>query len=310
MRVWIGLVSLLLLLMGSSGSEAIAATRRHPKNTTPAAAPAPPVTPAAPAAPAATPTAGPASAPSAPQTAIKVICSTEGAELYIDGELIGQTPFKDIVPVATGEHTIRVSRLGFTPYIDVIKVKNGQTSKIEVDLTPISGVLGITSSSVKDGPAVRVFIDEKFFGKAPLETEVPLGNHQVRVERPGFYSETFSIKAEPGKRIDKDVELKPLPADQNPYLVKQPQVKWYQKWWVWTIVAVGVVAVATAIIVPVVLSQRTICKDVDVCTTIQAAPLTLQPYSLTQPIANPRFVQPLVAPQVQTQFVPSLTLRF
>ena len=118
-----------------------------------------------------------------------------------------------------------------------------------------------------------------------------------------------TISSEPGKRIDKDVELKPLPADQNPYLVKQPQVKWYQKWWVWTIVAVGVVVVATAIIVPVVLSQQTICKDVDVCTTIQAAPLRIQPYSLTQPIENPRFVQPIGAPQ-PTQLVPSLTLRF
>ena len=132
--------------------------------------------------------------------------------------------------------------LGFTPHIDVFKIKAGQTTRIEVELTPISGVLGITSSSVKDGPAVRVFIDDKFFGKAPLETEMPLGNHQVRVERPGYYSESFAVKAEPGKRIDKDVELKPLPADQNPYLVKQPQVKWYQKWWVWTIAAVGAVS--------------------------------------------------------------------
>jgi len=239
-----------------------------------------------------------------------VSCSTEGAELFLDGELIGQTPFKDVIPLASGEHTIRVSRLGYTPYIDVFKIKAGQTTKIEVDLTPISGVLGITSNTVKDGPAVRVFIDDKFFGKAPLETEIPLGNHQIRVERPGFYSETFSVKAEPGKRVDKDVELKPLPADQNPYLVKQPEVKWYQKWWVWTIAAVGVAVVATAIIVPVVLSQRTICKDVDVCTTIGASSLTVQPLSLTQPLSTPSFVPQLVAPPARPVLVPSLTLRF
>ena len=235
---------------------------------------------------------------------------TEGAELFLDGELMGQTPFKDVIPLAAGEHTIRVSRLGFTPHIDVFKIKAGQTTRIEVELTPISGVLGITSSSVKDGPAVRVFIDDKFFGKAPLETEMPLGNHQVRVERPGYYSESFAVKAEPGKRIDKDVELKPLPADQNPYLVKQPQVKWYQKWWVWTIAAVGVAAVATAIIVPVVLSQRTICKEVDVCTTIGTAALTVQPQSLTQPLTTPSFVAPLAAPPARPSFVPSLTLSF
>ena len=290
MRAWIGLVSLLLLLLLPHGSTSAAPPHR----------------------PAATTTAPPTPAAAAPSgsSGVRIQCMTEGAELFLDGELMGQTPFKDVIPLAAGEHTIRVSRLGFTPHIDVFKIKAGQTTRIEVELTPISGVLGITSSSVKDGPAVRVFIDDKFFGKAPLETEMPLGNHQVRVERPGYYSESFAVKAEPGKRIDKDVELKPLPADQNPYLVKQPQVKWYQKWWVWTIAAVGVAAVATAIIVPVVLSQRTICKEVDVCTTIGTAALTVQPQSLTQPLTTPSFVAPLAAPPARPSFVPSLTLSF
>jgi hypothetical protein len=283
MRVWIGLVSLLLLLLLPGGSASAAPPAR---STGTGAAP--------------TPTAG---------SGVRIQCATEGAELYLDGEMMGQTPFKEVIPLSAGEHTIRVSRLGFTPYIDVFKVKAGQTTRIEVDLTPISGVLGITSNTVKDGPAVRVFIDDKFFGKAPLETEVPLGNHQVRVERPGYYSETFAIKSEPGKRIDKDVELKPLPADQNPYLVKQPQVKWYQKWWVWTIAAVGVAAVATAIIVPVVLSQRTICTEVDVCTTIDAAPITVEQQSLQQTPTSP--MQPLLLSRPnRPQLVPSLTLRF
>ncbi len=290
MRVWIGLVSLLLLLLLPHGSTSAAPPHRPPPATT---APA-------------TPT---ASVPSG-SSGVRIQCPTEGAELFLDGELMGQTPFKDVIPLAAGEHTIRVSRLGFTPHIDVFKIKAGQTTRIEVDLTPISGVLGITSSSVKDGPAVRVFIDDKFFGKAPLETEMTLGNHQVRVERPGYYPESFAVKAEPGKRIDKDVDLKPLPADQNPYLVKQPQVKWYQKWWVWTIAAVGVAAVATAIIVPVVLSQRTICKEVDVCTTVGTSALTVQPQSLTQPLTTPAFVAPLAAPAARPSFVPSLTLSF
>ncbi len=290
MRVWIGLVSLLLLLLLPHGSTSAAPPHRPPPATTAPATPA-------------------ASVPSG-SSGVRIQCPTEGAELFLDGELMGQTPFKDVIPLAAGEHTIRVSRLGFTPHIDVFKIKAGQTTRIEVDLTPISGVLGITSSSVKDGPAVRVFIDDKFFGKAPLETEMTLGNHQVRVERPGYYPESFAVKAEPGKRIDKDVDLKPLPADQNPYLVKQPQVKWYQKWWVWTIAAVGVAAVATAIIVPVVLSQRTICKEVDVCTTVGTSALTVQPQSLTQPLTTPAFVAPLAAPAARPSFVPSLTLSF
>jgi len=309
MRVRFGLVCLLLCWLSAFVRVTEAAPRRPPRNPPPPPAAAPAAAPATTAAPASPAASQPTAAPVAPsQTALKILSGVEGAELVLDGEVLGMTPFKEPIPVAPGEHTIRVSRLGFTPHIDVIKVKPGQVMKIEVELTPIAGVLGVTANSVKDGPAVRVFVDDKFFGKAPIETEVTLGSHQIRVERPGYYSETFTINAEPGKRIDKDVDLKPLPPDQNPYLVKPVQVKWYQKWWVWTVVAVGVAVVATAIIVPVVLSRRTICNDnVDICPTIQAAPL-LQ--LSTPPQKDLRFVQPLfVAPQAQPQLVPSLTLR-
>ncbi len=299
------LLSLLVVLLGVWTSQPLAAPRRAvAKPVKPVAPPTPAATPA-PATPVVQPPPDPA--PALAKTLLRVLCSTDGAELVLDGEVLGTTPFKEPFPVSPGEHTIRVSRLGFTPYIDVFKAKPGQTTKFDVELTPIAGVLGITAKSVQDGPAVRVFIDDKFFGKAPLETELPLGNHQVRVERPGFYSETFEIKAEPGKRIDKDIELKPLPPDQNPYLAKTPQVRWYQKWWVWTLVAVGVAVVATAIIVPVVLSQKTVCSETDACTTIPAAPLTIAP--MAEPNWSPRQAVPMGQTH-QTQMLPGLTVRF
>jgi len=124
---------------------------------------------------------------------------------------------------------------------------------------------------------VRVFVDDKYMGQPPLETELAIGSHTVRIERGGYYPDTFTASAVAGQTVEHEAVLKPLPADQNPYLKKgPPPVKWYQKWWVWTLGAVGVAAIATAVIVPIVVIQNnSLCNNVDVCAT--ASMLTVSP---------------------------------
>lgn len=236
-------LSMLLALLGVLQLYVPAARAADP--------PTPPTTPA-PAAAAAAPKAG---------TGLSLHCTPNDADVFIDGDSVGKSPIAQVLPLTAGEHTIRVSRPGYAPYIDVFRVKEGQVAKLEVEIVPISGVLHLTSST-----AVRVFVDDKYVGEAPIDSELTVGPHNVRVERGGFYPEKFSVSAVAGQVIDKAIDLKPLPADQNPYLQKAPPPqKWYQKWWVWTIGAVGVAAVATAIIVPVVLSRKDVCDGLDVC---------------------------------------------
>lgn len=207
-------------------------------------------------------TPAPQGLPEGAASGLSLRCTPDDAEIFIDGDSVGKTPLKNVLPLKVGEHTIRVSRPGFTPFIDVFKAKEGQVAKLEVELVPISGVLRLTA----EGTGVRVFVDEKYVGDAPVETELTTGNHAVRAERPGYYPESFNVSAVAGQVVDKSVTLKELPPDQNPYLRKPPPPqKWYQKWWVWTIGAVGVAAVATAIIVPVVLSRKDVCDGLDVC---------------------------------------------
>jgi len=49
--------------------------------------------------------------------------------VYVDGELIGNTPRAD-VPVAPGAHRLRVVRDGFRPYELAIQVAAGQELRI------------------------------------------------------------------------------------------------------------------------------------------------------------------------------------
>ena len=205
--------------------------------------------------------AGQATGQATGQTGLLVRCPTEQADVYIDGEVAGKTPLAAPLPLSPGEHTIRVSRPGYTPFIDVFKVKNGQVTKLDVEILPISGVLRVT---VKGGGEGRVFVDDRYSGPTPLEAEVPTGSHAVRVERYGYFPESFSVSSVAGQVIEREVDLKQKPAE-----LMKPQTKWYQKWWVWTLGAVGVAAVATAVIVPVVLSKRDFCEvnTLDVCAT-------------------------------------------
>ena len=113
-----------------------------------------------------------------------------------------------------------------------------------------------------------------------------VGNHHVRIVWPGYSPETFAITAVAGQVVERPVALKELPADQNPYAVKAaPPPKWYQKWWVWAAAAGGVAIIATAIIVPVVLSQHDVCDGLDRCvqTVGPKSALTVQGPSYVAP---------------------------
>jgi hypothetical protein len=58
------------------------------------------------------------------------------------------------------------------------------------------------------------------------------------------------------------VALEELPADINPYKPKPPPPpKWYEKWWVWTAGVAGVGVIVTAVVVPVVLTNKDPVKD-------------------------------------------------
>ena len=57
------------------------------------------------------------------------INSSPWGQVYVDGELIGNTPRAD-VPVAPGAHRLRVVRDGFRPYELAIQVAAGQELRI------------------------------------------------------------------------------------------------------------------------------------------------------------------------------------
>lgn len=133
---------------------------------------------------------------------LKVTSSPRDANIFIDGEEKGLTPFDE--KIEQGDHEIKVTKNGYEPYITNINLKrNGQLSvHALLKLKPIP--LIITSKPA--GAMVR--INGKNYGLTPytFQTNRP-GKYSVQVLKDNFGVEERQTTLEPGNTYKMDFEL-------------------------------------------------------------------------------------------------------
>ncbi len=184
--------------------------------------------------------------------------TTKGAKVFIDGDEVGSIPMESPIRLMPGQHTVKVTKPGHTQYMETIRIRRGRRVRLEVDLLPIAGVVDLLTSP----EGARVYLDGKFVGKTPLRgLEIKAGKHTVRIAHIGFYDAIRKFQIVAGVQRKIIVQLKSLPDDINPLIPKTPPKKWYEKWWVWASAAGGLVALVTAIAVPVAMSGKDPIKD-------------------------------------------------
>jgi len=194
----------------------------------------------------------PAVAAAAPRGAANVgtlalSSQTEGAEVFIDGKAVGKIPLAAPISLKPGKYTLKMSKRGYTEYIDVFTIRARKETKLDIDLLPVAGVMRITANVQ---PA-RVFVDGKFVGETPLEAEVPAGPRVIKLTKGGYRDLTKKVDVVAGQPVNLDLTLEELPADQNPFRPPPPKpLKWYERWWVWAVIAGGTTALALVVALP------------------------------------------------------------
>ncbi|MDB4969096.1 MAG: hypothetical protein JWN44_4785 [Myxococcales bacterium] len=139
---------------------------------------------------------------------LRVVCSTAGAEVYVDGEVKG-TVNSSIQNVPVGQHIVEVRARGFAPQTVEVTVAAGEQRVARVDLSsqpekPVTARLRI----VTPVPNAEVFIDGASAGPAPFDkNDLAPGKHFVIVRARGYAEWKREVELDPAQPTTLSAEL-------------------------------------------------------------------------------------------------------
>jgi CRISPR/Cas system-associated exonuclease Cas4 (RecB family) len=131
---------------------------------------------------------------------IEILAEPIGAEVSIDGKVLGVTPLKP-VHVDVGNHEIKITKAGYQPFAKSVTLVAEQRAAVSTAL-----VLEVTTGHVvvaePGGLAVKVLVDEKEVGSAPWEGDLAPGTHTIQLVGDGLASEKRSVDVQVKGRLE------------------------------------------------------------------------------------------------------------
>lgn len=131
----------------------------------------------------------PGRAPARGSASLFITSQPRGAEVYLNGLLVGETSSLGPLQLAPGPYEVEVRAPGFVPASDTLTLGPEQAEFLNFTLTEIRG----GSILVRSVPPADVFLDGRLMGRTPLTVEAAPGVRALRLARPGFRSETQSV---------------------------------------------------------------------------------------------------------------------
>jgi hypothetical protein len=116
---------------------------------------------------------------------VEVKADEAGAKLYINGELVGETPFVTPIPIDVGEQKLELKKEGFVPAEKAIAVARGIPAKISFELEPVKKKTRVTVA-IEGAPKATIFIDGVDMGPAPFQGEILAGRHTFESRAKGY----------------------------------------------------------------------------------------------------------------------------
>ena len=121
-----------------------------------------------------------------------------GAEITIDGTIVGTTPAVDL-ELAAGEHDIELTApLHQTFRTTVIFEPGDPPRELEVELIPNWAALKVTTVPAN----ATVSVDGIATGSTPLEDRIEAGDRLLEIRRPGFKAFSRRLRVTAGEAVD------------------------------------------------------------------------------------------------------------
>jgi hypothetical protein len=149
-----------------------------------------------------------ASGPALPSGDAGLFVSSEprGAEVRVDGVVVGRSGALDLLGLAPGRYEVELRLDGYLPEVRTLDLRGGDTRFLHVEMTAIVG----GSLQVVATPPADVFVDGAPVGRSPLTIDAAPGDREVTVRRAGFESRTVTAPVR-GFRVTRvELDLAPL----------------------------------------------------------------------------------------------------
>lgn len=145
---------------------------------------------------------------------IAIIVEGEPAQVTIDGEKEGTTPFTQMVPLGPGKHTVRAEREGDVPEERTLEVVSGQAQAVTFSLRSLTRPVEVTLETKPIGALVS--IDGDAGAPSPRKVMLKPGTHEVVARLEGHSSSRSDVVVQPGQSRSVTLELISLPTGAPP----------------------------------------------------------------------------------------------
>ena len=126
----------------------------------------------------------------------------EAAEIEIDGQSYGTTPFRDFLE--QGQHKIRLTKNGYKPYEKVVTVNRDETTEVAAQMETLPGSLALDSNPT----GAALFINGIDYGVTPYSRDViEAGDYTVRLSMDGYDTLEQIITVHPGEPMTRTFTL-------------------------------------------------------------------------------------------------------
>jgi Domain of unknown function (DUF4384)/PEGA domain len=145
---------------------------------------------------------------------LQVTANVGGANVYVDGTLVGRTPLTLNIPA--GQRNIRVTADGYREDTATVNVVGGQTTRFTANLQRIQQN-GTLSVNVSPNVNANVYVDGVLVGRGDTRINIPAGQHTVRVTANGYQEFQQTVNIVGGQGITVSANLQPI--QQNGRLI-------------------------------------------------------------------------------------------
>ncbi|MGM0577355.1 MAG: PEGA domain-containing protein [Myxococcota bacterium] len=138
---------------------------------------------------------------------LEIVADVEGAEIRVDGEVVGAAPVT-AEDLSAGAHRVEARAEGYATATAEAKVKPGQTSRLELSLRDATRRATGTLRVVANVSDATARVDGGEPQEVPLVLDdVAAGTHFVTVDAEGYGEWTRSVKVQPGGVTEVAAEL-------------------------------------------------------------------------------------------------------